>query len=65
MISQRLTTKIKLAKAESELARLKAQQIEMKCKEEAYNAAMELVHNQAHHNLKALIGSDQIRVNKI
>ena len=37
----------------------------MKCKEGAYNAAMELVQNQAHHNLKARIGSDPIGVNKI
>jgi len=64
-IAQRLTVKIKLAKAETELAKLKAQQIEMKCKEGAYNAAMELVQNQAHHNLKVRIGSDPIGVNKI
>ena len=37
----------------------------MTCKEEAYLAAMELVQNQAHCNLKTWIGSDPIRVNKI
>ena len=64
-IAQRLTAEIKLAKAETELAKLKAQQIEMKCKEEAYNAATELVQNQARHNQKARIGLDPIGVNKI
>ena len=37
----------------------------MTCKEEAYLAAMELVQNQAHCNLKTWIGSDPIRVNEI
>ena len=37
----------------------------MKCKEEAYNAATELVQNQARHNQKARIGLDPIGVNKI
>ena len=43
--TQRITMEIKLAKAETELAKRRAQQIEMKCKEEAHHAAMELVQN--------------------
>ena len=43
--TQRLTVEIKLARAETELPKLRAHQIKMKCKEEAYLAAMELVQN--------------------
>ena len=60
-----MTIEIKLSQAETELAKLKAHQIEMKCKEEAYNAAMELVQNQAHRHLKTWMESDPTQVRKI
>ena len=63
--TQRLTAEIKLARAETELAKLRAHMIKMKCKEEAYLAAMELVQNQAHRNLKTWMESDPTQVRKI
>ena len=63
--TQRLTAEIKLARAETELAKLRAHLIKMKCKEEAYLAAMELVQNQAHRNLKTWMESNPAQVHEI
>ena len=63
--TQRLTVEIKLARVETEVAMLRAHQIKMKCKEEAYLVAMELVQNQAHRNLKTWMESDSIQMDAI
>ena len=64
-IAQRLTAEIKLARTETEVAKLRAHQIKMKCNKEAYLAAMELVQNQAHRNLKTWMESDSIQMDAI
>ena len=56
--TQRLTVEIKLAN-------LRAHQIKMKCKEEAYLAAMELMKNKADRTMKTWMESDSIRVDEI
>ena len=63
--TQRITAEIKLAQAETELAKLIAYQVEMECKEEAYLTAMKLRQNKADRTLKTWIESDSIRVDEM
>ena len=63
--TRRITAEIKFALAETELAKLKAHQVEMECKEEAHLAAMELVQDKADRTLKTWMESDSIRVDEI
>lgn len=61
----RITAEIKFAQAETELAKLRAHQVEMECKEEAHLAAMELVQDKAESTLKTWMESDSIQVDEI